>query len=256
MVSFTRNILMLPEHHVTERSRGGKIEGLTGFGRAIDQRIKDLQVKEPQYTRDMVARLVGMSRQHLWRLLRGRAEISPVEVAQLARVLRLDPRELAVAYWEGQQPTPHPRPWSVEDVKLYYERLSRVAHDMDADEDDLRRLRNDTQHRAYGQLTKGSAMRVVEGGPLEYGLPQELKIRAQEFRLEALRAGADDPEITFIDSVLASPEAIFRQSGYSEPLTADEQRAELESVIEMLRAWLREHQRRRNAAAHDKATGG
>lgn len=249
---------------MAERSRGEKADALTGFGRAINQRIKDLQARDPQYTREMVARLVGMSRQHLWRVLRGKAAVTPVEVAQLARVLRIDPEELTLAYWAD----PHPEmagtrrvPWTAEDVRRYFENLNSVQEPAPSSAG-VRRLADGEDGSVRYEYTprgvaspsfKSQIHRAMQEGELG-PLPRELKIRAQEFRLEALRAGADDAEITFIDSVLASPEAIFRQSGYSEPLNADAQRVELDSVIEMLRAWLREHMRRRGAL--ERSAGG
>jgi len=85
-----------------------------------------------------------------------------------------------------------------------------------------------------------SAPTVVRERPTSE-LSQTLRIRAKEFELEAVRAGADEREMSYILSVLYHPEAIYRSEGYREPLTAEQKERELDSTIRMLRGWLEDH---------------
>lgn len=215
------------------------------FGRLIQQQIDRLRAKEPQLTRDLVARRAGMSRQHLWRGIRGSTRFTPFEIAQLARVLSLNPYELAVEYlrfgrrfdgWSDAEQADfarnfQPNPTPVAPTKQY---VSEEGAVYELIVDATRPL----------ELPAAKTLIGVE-------LSRDMHILAEEFKLEALRAGADDDEMSFIRSVLNSPEAIFRQSGYRGlALPREQQAQELEAVITMLRAWLTQHIRRR--AARDK----
>lgn len=244
---------------------------MTPFGQAIDRRISELRSHDPSLTKERVAALTGISRQHLWRALRGMTRLSDFEVAQLARVLELDPDIVSAAYMDIPENTllnadeiddfirqqlpnvsqvsaddPIGRPLSLAEAAAILARARKRGW----------RPRDEREADFVGQTPDGRYY-VVETKPglpgevreVGRGLPHELQIMAEEFKLDALRAGADERERTFIASVLGSPEAIFRQSGYRDHnLTADQQRAELESVIAMLREWLRMHMAQRAAA--------
>jgi AraC-like DNA-binding protein len=255
--SFSGYAIMLPEQRLAERKSEHSHAYRTAFGRFIDMRIKELRAREPQYTRDLVARLTGMSRQHLWRALRGEADLTKFELAQLARTLRLEPQTVAAHYLDdgsGVVTTYQAR--HIAEVQTIFNQLNHPTAAV-SETTEVRKPDGSTSSRYTPLSSRLPSINSQIHGAMQDDvdpLPREMKIRAMEFRLEALRAGADDAEITFIDSVLASPEAIFRQSGYSEPLNADAQRVELDSVIEMLRAWLREHMRRRGAL--ERSAGG
>lgn len=80
-----------------------------------------------------------------------------------------------------------------------------------------------------------------------HSLSRPLEILAAEFELEAMKAKADEEDMRYIRRALRSPEAVeLYRGGYTE-LSADEQRLEMESLIEMLRLWLKERIRRRSA---------
>lgn len=214
------------------KTRGGS--ELTEFGRWIDRRIKELQVQDPTFTRERLASLAGISRQHLWRGMKGGAEFTVFEVAQLARNLRLNPDSAHEAYWKGRDPK-----WTAMSLGRRLREIGGFAEHL------------------YGHPALSLPSDPLGGNVRESmysynaaALPRELQISATEFRLEAMRRGADDRELTFIDSVLSSPEAIFRQSGFrGQDLTPDQQQSELEGVIAMLRAWLDRHIQRRDATA-------
>lgn len=78
------------------------------------------------------------------------------------------------------------------------------------------------------------------------GMPRDLQILGQEFEIEALRAGATEDDMEYIHHALRSPEAAqMFAGGYNHPLTADEMQLEMESLIEMLRSWLKGRMQRR-----------
>jgi transcriptional regulator with XRE-family HTH domain len=252
---------------VAERKGGQKEKELTAFGRYINRRINELRVDDPGLTKDRVARLAGMSRQHLWRSQRGDAVLSVYEVAQLARILRLPAEEVYDAFWKSTSLGPGLQPWPFAEMQEYLrahhgdigpdavllkDQDSRYVLTLKPDHGSgpIRELSDDEYARAaerHAASRAADASRVY--GYALYRLPQNLKIMAEEFRLEAIRGGADEQELTFIDSVLASPEAIFRQNGYrGQTLTEDEQRSELENVIAMLRQWLVVHMKQREGA--------
>lgn len=244
----------------------GKRTPLTAFGRYIERRLKELKVEEPGFTKDRVARLSGMSRQHLWRAMRGDTVLTAYELAQLAQVLDLPPKEVYNSFWDSVPPATAGAivPWSYEEMSEYLNANTLGPDDMLVKEGDARyivRMKGYLRDRLPASAFERGVMDAVPVMPEP--LPRALAITAQEFRLEAMRAGADEQELSFIDSVLASPEAIFRQSGYQEaaPLNEEQQRTELESVIAMLRQWLTDHMGRRRlqdlrAEAHRRFPAG
>lgn len=210
---------MLPGSVVPGRSEGSGHADLTPFGRRISARITELRANDSRVTHERIAGQAGISRQHLYRALRGRTELTVFEVAQLARVLTIPLTEMYDLYWEGRGRAT----WTFAEMM-----------------DMLRPF-------GYEPMTTAPTVREA-GATYRDALPRELLVMAEEFKLDALRQGADDHELAFIASVLASPEAIFRQSGFQDhTLTAIEQKAELEGVIAMLRQWLETHMRKRGA---------
>jgi transcriptional regulator with XRE-family HTH domain len=96
---------------------------------------------------------------------------------------------------------------------------------------------NDTPSAQYGLVSETTR------------LPRQLEILAREFELEAVKAGADEEDERYIRTALRSPEAMqLYRGGYAESMSIDEQRIEMESLIEMLRTWLKERIRRRKIA--------
>lgn len=236
--------------------------GLTPFGRAIDRRIKELQVEQPDLTRDLVAKRAGMSRQHLWRAQRGRSSFSAYELAQLVRVLGMEPQEAYEVYWKSHS---DPATWqfaeffdflkwgtspgSADDRKRVAETGLPDGASLVVQQDELTyhspeetRRRHERRMRFARESARQNALRMI---------PRHLSHRVHDFREEAVTEGADEQEMAFIDSVLTSPENIFRQSGFrDEPNLSEEQQVEeLEAVIAMLRTWLRQHMQKRGATA-------
>lgn len=246
--------------------------GLTLFGQAIMRRIKQLQADDPKLTLERIAIESGMSRQHLWRALRAKTRFSPFEVAQLARRLQIDPDIATAAYtaidvdtWtvdemveflKSSLPGDSREPFSELSLAELTELRSKANAMVQAKRlrthagDLIAQMPNGEWYiiEAKGGGRLGEA-RQVGGVYRTYSLPRELAVLAEEFKLEALRAGADEQERAFIDSVLGSPEAIFRLSGFHDtPLSPEQRRSELESVIAMLRQWLRQHMLQRGAS--------
>jgi transcriptional regulator with XRE-family HTH domain len=84
---------------------------------------------------------------------------------------------------------------------------------------------------------------------LPRSLPQELRVAAKRFELEAMELGADDTAIAFIHHSLTSPEAVtMYHGGYKEPVSLDAMRKRQEAVMLGLRTWLEEYLKQQREA--------
>jgi len=207
--------------------QGALANYVSDFRHMVEERVASLRSKEIGLTRDIIARRAGMSRQHLWRGLRGLTRFTSFEVSQLARVLGMNPYDLAGMYLRLGRQTG----WSdgeLADFATHFQPASPSPEE---------------EARTSAVRERLASVQRVD---LVGSLPRDIRIAADEFKIEALRRGADDDEMAFINSVLHSPEAIFRQSGYRGiKVSPETQLQELESVIAMLRTWLEQHIRLR-----------
>jgi hypothetical protein len=82
----------------------------------------------------------------------------------------------------------------------------------------------------------------LRGRPQPRAMPQELRVLAKRFELEASELGADDFALAFIRTTLSSPEAVsMYHGGYSEPLSIEAMRTRQDAIIRGLRLWLDEY---------------
>lgn len=80
-------------------------------------------------------------------------------------------------------------------------------------------------------------------------MPQQLRVRAKEFELEAAKAGADERALGFIHRTLFAPEAYgLRAGGYREQ-SPEKMLRHMEGLIIGLRAWLEEYTSRQAESA-------
>ena len=101
---------------------------LTRLGKRIELRRIDRGI-----TKRDLARLIGTSRQQLWRVMTGKSELTDALSARLADVLAVDPRWLRVdaasgaddIYPDDPGPVPHSRP-SLAELISDREHLERV----------------------------------------------------------------------------------------------------------------------------------
>lgn len=130
-------------------------------------------------------------------------------------------------------------------------RIAPLARMLGVDEEWLRsgntRPASDRE-RARGDAGQGQIRERPSGYSITAASPisRPLEIMIASFELEAMKSDADEEDMRYIRTALRSPEAVqLYQGGYTEPLTDDEQRVEMESLIEMLRLWLKERIKRR-----------
>ena len=100
------------------------------------------------------------------------------------------------------------------------------------------------EHGEYPLKGVAQNPKIPEQTPKSLAAP--LQLAAARYEVEALEAGADEDDMRYIRLALRSPEAVeMYHGGYMEPMSSNDQRVEMESVIAMLRLWLAERIKRR-----------
>jgi hypothetical protein len=218
----------------------------TLFGRIIQQRLRELGKKH-----GALETALAKSKTTRQRILNGEARLEPAEFLRLAQFLAFPPAAL-YEFYDPERSLSAEDGWFVDDDGHFWKGGRIIDADLDY------RTTAIDAHRT--SIVRESSPGLSEQLWTDRESPDAaLRMKAQAFRREAYESGADDHEMMFVQSVLDSPEAIFRQRGYrGRELTFEQQHMELDAVIAMLRKWLVEHQRQRGYVhkPHERAAGG
>jgi transcriptional regulator with XRE-family HTH domain len=99
----------------------------------------------------------------------------------------------------------------------------------------------DQNHDIGSEKVSRETTRSARDDSAERELPRQLRIMALDFEKEALQAGADENFIRFARQALRNPELVAMfEGGYdAKPMSAEEQRIEMQAHIDGLRGILK-----------------